>query len=117
MDRNEAVTIRGVGSAGAAGTGANWYAEDAGSARFGSGSGVDVSEVVRGDGGSEPGVFAGIVIWAGSKLSTRSSLWTLPDASTSATQLTTDEFRDMTSAAAATRHNVPTTTVLGASDD
>ena len=41
----------------------------------------------------------------------------LPLASTSATQLTTDELRDMTSAAAATRHNVPTTTVLGASDD
>ena len=95
----------------------NWYAAGAGSTYFGAGS-VAVIETDRaGRGEIVSSADAGAVDGVGSNESTRSMLCTLPLPSTSATQLTTRELRDMTNAAAATTHNVPTTTVRGASVD
>src|SRR4029453_16927745 len=97
----------------------NWYAPPAGSGYFGAGSVavIETDRAGRGETVSFPGTDAGAVDGVGSNESTRSMLCTLPLASTSATQLTTRELRDMTNAAAATTHNVPTTTVRGASVD
>jgi len=115
--RNDAGISLACGSGDEAGGAANSYAAGAGSTCFGAGSdAVDAGLDDRGETESFAGAGARL-LGAGSNESTRSSRCRLPLASTSASQLTMDDDRDMSKAAAATTQSVPTTTVRGARAD